>query len=41
MGRLTAIYRLAKKGKLKIHKLGGTSLIKVSELTELIESSAA
>lgn len=35
------IYRLAKKGKLKIHKLQGTSLIKVSEPTELIESSAA
>ncbi|WP_370701676.1 helix-turn-helix domain-containing protein [Thalassovita autumnalis] len=35
------IYRLANKGKLKIHKLEGTSLIKVSELTDLIESSAA
>lgn len=31
----------ALKGKLKIHELGGTSLIKVSELTELMESSAA
>ena len=37
----STIYQLAKKGKLTIHKLEGTSLIKVSALTELIENSAA
>lgn len=36
MGKLNTIYRLSKKVKLE-----GTSLIKVSELTEFIESSDA
>lgn len=41
LGRLTTMFRFAKKGKPKIHKLEGTSLIKASELTELMERSAA